>query len=122
MGGSRFGELTARPAPRDYHFNVGGDESMPLEPREAWSQLRGNGAPMAVAKGVGSSSTATALLEDNVKLVLYTPPCSIEELARKLQVSVVMGPTARVAQGGFISRYLLNVHKLINIFTRFRLR
>ena len=80
---------------------------MPPEPEEAWVDNRQRQrAPQAVDRVAGRGSAAPAdTPEEKLKLILYTPACSMEVLAKKLQVSVVMGPSARVAQGGFVTRY-----------------
>lgn len=95
-----------RPASRDY-YPGGGDEDMPPEPEEAWGDNRHRqDAPQTVRRNAGAGSSTTAdTPEEKLKLILYTPACSMDVLAKKLQVSVVMGPSARVAQGGFVTRY-----------------
>ena len=96
----------SRPAPRqlpvsaEYYPPDAGDEDMPPDPTEAWVDHGRNRGRVDVAKGRSLKPVA----EDQLKLVLYTPPCTMEDLAKKLQVSVVMGSTARVSQAGFIAR------------------
>ena len=84
-----------------YGGPTSGDEDFPPDrpaSREMYSKPRvqANAQP-AAAKAI--------VAEDKLKTLLYSPPCSIEDLARKLQVSIVLGPSARVAQGAFVSRY-----------------
>ena len=98
-----------RPVSRGYYpAPEGGDEDMPPPPEEAWGNpVRGNGATRGIPGGRGPTSSVTATQpEDLLKAVLYTPACTMDELAKKLQVSCVIGPSARVAQAGFVSRWV----------------
>ncbi len=50
---------------------------------------------------------AAAASDSHLKRLLYTPPCSVEQLGAKLQVSTVLGSSSvRVVKGAFLSRYL----------------